>query len=125
MEGDGSRPWDQRSARLWNFFNTGEDFYKIQTWPNYVAAMALKAHKNYRERYRLFLFFVANGIAPEVAYYWVCMRDYENGEPVYEAYDASANAQMNAQIQAARNGSIFNGKSWFDMHLGRVVHVPP
>jgi len=121
MQKDYSFPTDARSARLWNFFNSGEDFYKIALWPKYLREMALKAHKPYRERYRLFLFFVANGLDPKQAYYFICMRDFVDGEPVYEAYDASANAQMNAQIQATVNGTIFNGRSWYDMHLGRVV----
>jgi len=85
--------------------------------------MCLKAHKTYRERYRLFLFFVANGVQPKIAYYWVCMRDFANGEPVYEAYDASANAQFNHMIHAVEDHTFFYGKSWFDMHLGRVIHA--
>ena len=116
-------PKDQREGRLWFFFNSGEDFYPIRLWPVYLRAMCLKAHKTYRERYRLFLFFVANGVAPKIAYYWVCMRDFANGEPVYEAYDASANAQFNHMIHAVEDHTFFYGKSWFDMHLGRVIHA--
>ena len=116
-------PTDQREGRLWFFFNSGEDFYPIRLWPAYLRCMALKAHKTYRERYRLFLFFVANGVEPKLAYYWVCMRDYVNGEPVYEAYDASANAQFNHMIHAVQNHTFFLGKSWFDMHLGRVINA--
>lgn len=119
-------PWptDQRSARLWNFFNSGEDFFKIVEWPTYLRAMALKAHKNYRERYRLYLFFVANGLDPVLAYYWVNARDYAEGGLKFEPYDASANSQMNAQIKATHEGRIFRRANWFDMTLGRVVHGP-
>jgi hypothetical protein len=119
-----SAPFDQRSARVWNFFNSGEDFWRISAWPAYVREMCLKPHKAYRERYRLFLFFVANGVEPVLAYYWVCIRDIDYGRPVYESYDASANAQMNAMIADARSGKIYSKAKWFDMHLGRVAAGP-
>lgn len=111
-----------RFMRVWDFFDTGEDFYKIRSWPRYLREMALRAHKNYRERYRLFLFFVANGVEPRVAYEWVSLRDVVNGRPVYEAYDASANAQMASAIKDADEGRLLLNRSWYDMRLGRVVH---
>lgn len=112
---------DLRILRVFDYFDSGEDFYKIRDWPRYVREMALQRHKNYRDRYRLFLFFVANGLDPHTAYEWVCVRDYVNGKPIYEVYDASANQQMNAAIKAAQDGTLLVGRQWFDMRLRRVV----
>lgn len=119
-EMEGQRPWDQRSARVWNFFNNVSDWWKISTWPGYLQTMALKEHKSYRDRYRLFLFFVGNGLDPMTAYHWVVMRDYVDGDLKWEAYDASAHAQLTTQIKETESGKIFVGREWFDMILGRV-----
>lgn len=112
----------ERFMNVWDFFDSGEEFYKIRNWPRYLREMALKSHKKYRERYRLFLFFVANGVAPRRAYELMALRNVVNGREIYEAYDASANAQMAAALKDAEDGTIFRNRSWFDMRLGRVVH---
>jgi len=111
-----------RFMRVWDYFDSGDEFYKIRSWPRYLREMALKVHKSYRERYRLFLFFVANGLDPRTSYEWVCVKDHVNGVCVYEAYDAAANAQMAAAMKDAEEGRLLNNRSWFDMRLGRVVH---
>lgn len=107
---------------VWEFFDSGEEFYKIREWPRYLREFALMSHKGYRERYRLFLFFVANGVSPRRAYELMAIKDVRNGKEIYETYDASANQQMAAAISDAQSGRLFNNRSWFDMRLGRVVH---
>lgn len=112
----------RRLARVRNWFNSGEDFFKLREWPDYLQQMALKKHKSYRERYRLFLFFVANGLNPSQALNWVSLKDVVNGDLVFETYDAAAWAQMQAAYNDARSGKIYVGRNWFDMTLGRVVY---
>lgn len=59
------RPASASQARRWNALNKGDLFWPIREWPNELARLALKDHLNNKERYFLFYFLAANGLAPD------------------------------------------------------------
>jgi len=113
---------DDREARLWNYFTRQDDFWPIREWPAWAQEVALMSHKNYRERYRLFLFWTFNGLNPNTAAGWLYMRDYRHPTPLAGDYDRSATSQINGMIKQAQRGTLFERdkrSATFDMILGR------
>ena len=124
MQGAGY-PTNAREGRLWNFFNSGEDFFSIKDWPVYLREMALKEHKNHRERYRLYLFLTANGLHPDVACSWVSAKDAKHSQLVEGDYDRPAYSQLADMSKKAFSGDLFLSCSFFDMISGRVIERRP
>lgn len=120
MQPDGA-PHNDREGRLWNHFNRGEDFFPIKDWPWYLRVMAMKEHKNHRERYRLFVFLTANGLHPDTAFAWVTAADARKGELIEGVYDRPAYSQLVDMAKKALSGELFLSCSFFDMVTGRVV----
>lgn len=108
-------PKNDREARVRNFFTSVQDeFWSFPDWPLWVQDMALMEHKPYRERYRLFLFFVFNGLNPLTARMWVVMKDWR-GRYIEEDYDRSAWSQLDQQVKDAFSGDIYKkrqGTMW-------------
>jgi len=113
-------PNTPREARVWNFLNSGEDFFPIREWPNYLKEMALKEHKNHRERYRLFLFLSANGLHPDIAASWVLMADYMGKQILHGDYDRAALAQISDMTKKAFSRELFQNIIVYDMIKERV-----
>lgn len=114
-----------RKARVWNFLNTGDAFWPIVKWPDYLQDMMLKAHKSNRERFRLMQFLIGNGMDPTRARIWVTVRDVEDGYRLrFEPYDAVAVRDMDGMVVKARDGTLFQ-YAYYDMTLGRVVPAAP
>lgn len=82
----------------------GDVFYPSAMWPTWARHMLFKRHKNYHERYTLWLFFVGNGLDPEIARDWI-MR--------WGGYDASAWSHITNMM--VRRHTV-HGYYW-DMHL--------
>lgn len=117
-------PANPRQARLWRYFNEVQDlFWAIRHWPNYIRDMAMKEHKSNRERYRLYIFFSANGLDPQSTMEWIWMKDYNHhtSTPIHENYDRSAIDQITSLEKKAGEGTLLNNVAYFDMILGRVV----
>lgn len=105
-----------------NFYIKQDDFYHPKYWPPYIQAMALKTHKNNRERFRLFQFFTYNGLDPVTAWDLVQIKDYYRGAPVREDYDNSAWSQYVHMNKQLRDGSLFpNGSGIYSIIAGRVL----
>jgi len=114
-------PKDERETRVRNYFTKQDEFWSFPEWPKHFQEMALMKHKRYRERYRLFLFFVYNGLNPLTARMWVVMNDWK-GRFIEEDYDRSAWSQLDSQVTEAFNGDIYKkmqGTMW-DMINRRV-----
>jgi len=117
--GAGAQREGQRKARLQNYFNRQDEFWAFREWPLWVQQIALQAHKRFRERYRLFLFFVWNGLNPLTARMWVIIRDYK-GRFIEEEYDRSAWSQLDQMVKDAFNKELYKPETkMFDMITGR------
>ena len=118
----------RREAALWNHFNSSKfDWYPIREWPKYIQEMALKEHKNNRERYKLFLFFVGNGMNPYTATINCMLRDvrpseYDRGRK-YDVYPYDHKAMEHfAQLQReAETGRLQREGKYYDLNLKMVM----
>lgn len=119
-------PRDPRETRLRMFFTQQDEFWRFHEWPKHFQEMALMKHKPYRERYRLFLFFVWNGLNPLTARMWVVMQDWK-GRFIEEEYDRSAWSQLDDQVKKTFTKEIFltPGLNMFDMVTGKVEFYSP
>lgn len=114
-------PKDQREARIWNFLNNQDHIRGIRYWPDYLQVMAMKDHKSYRERYRLILFFLWNGLSPILAHSWTIMKDYRNGVIPWR-YDVSAQNQFKYILRKHLDGALYHRRlSVYDLNERRVV----
>ena len=111
-----------RRLRRHNFFATNEDFFPIHQWPPYLRSYAVAPHLNNYDRFRFFYFFVANGVAPELACEWVLATDFVDGRHVEGSYDAAALSQMHNLVGRALDRSLFV-YDYFDMVEGRVQRL--
>lgn len=117
-----------RETRLIEYLHTQDVFFRFGDWPRYIRDIMLKPHKNNRERYTLFFFFVANGLEPATAAEWTLLIDYRRpaggGAPreIRGGYDLSAQQHMIQMIRQVEQETFFRGnKAMMDMTLGRVV----
>lgn len=95
------------------FYENQDIFYGYDAWPIDMQRLGAKPHLNHREGFKLFLFFVSNGVSPQQAAEWLKQRhtyDREhNGKEAdilvqryeagllqnYSAYDIGENRQRN------------------------------
>ncbi len=112
-------PETKREARLWNFFNSGDLFYKINTWPLWAQNAMLLSHKKRNRRYDLMKFLSYNGLDPGIAAIWVQANDYRYNQLILETYDRNA-IQDFIRITDEAYGARLIG-SYFDMREGRVI----
>ena len=123
MQAQATRPKSLREARLWNFFQKQDDFWRIEEWPEYIKIIALKYQRNNRERYTFWFFLVGNGLDPNIASEWVLSIDFRQGNLVRGIYDESALRQVLVQLpKQNEEGSLWKGKKpMMDMMKGYVV----
>lgn len=132
-----------RRDRLQAYFSSqSQYFFDFHKWPKLWQDMALLEHKGHRERYRLFLFFVFNGLNPKIAKNWVMAADagsdVAHDEDLNEymveftipgKYDASAHRHFDQLVVAAgkptgTQGSLYNTTGQvYSFHQKRVVYV--
>jgi len=130
------KPTNQREARLWNYFNTKQDwFFPIREWPTWVQRIALKEYKGNRDRFAMYFFLVSNGLEPKKAIFWISSKDVNpkplimNGEQIYPAgwlergdYDAKGHRHFAQLRKQAETDSLFDGKKLvFDMTKRRII----
>lgn len=61
-------PKNRKEAKLWNYLNSAKwDFYPIRIWPRDLAEATLAGTLRNPKRFRMFLYFVGNGMAPKMA----------------------------------------------------------
>jgi len=114
-------PINPRMARVWNYLNTGEDFYPIRDWPAYLRASIMSSHRMNRQRFNLFFFLVANGLEPEVAGQWTLLYDVKDGVPLSMGYDYEAKRQVQQMIKQHNDGSLYRErKHIYSMASGKV-----
>lgn len=71
-------PGTIEEVRRWNYYTRQDDFYKIRDWPYRMQQLGVKARLNNLERMNLLLFWLNNGMEPEVALRWILyQRDFD------------------------------------------------
>lgn len=113
----------RRVARVSNYLNKQDVFFKLRTWPAWLQAIALQQHRNRRDRFALFYFLRMNGLDPAIAASWCLMIDYVRGAPEQGNYDRNALSDQDALyamddrelVRRSRN------KAFMDMTVGRSV----
>ena len=108
-------------ARLWNYFQRQDQFPKIVTWPQWTADAALKAHKNNRELYDLFKFYVGNGLYPPTAIIWIKASDCVNDKILSGNYDRDAMRQLRRFLSRSNNRDFWESAVYYDLNLKRTV----
>lgn len=74
-------------------------FWPVEQWPKWVQNMYFDPHKNNRDRYVLFSFFVKNGLpAAKARDYVLFHHGKHDGRNLYQ-YDAEAFRQMDWLVQ--------------------------
>jgi len=116
-----SLPTNARQARIWNYLNTGEDFYPIRDWPPYLRALVLSPHRLNRGRFTLFFFLVVNGLEPQEAAMWTLLNDVRGGNPISGGYDHEARRQVQQMVKQHEDGSLYRQrKHMYNMASGKV-----
>jgi len=116
-----SFPTNARQARVWNFLNSGDDFYPIREWPAYLRQNVMSPHRRNRERYTLFFFLVANGLDPTTAGLWTLLSDVSHGHILTEGYDAQAERQVAQMMVQHDDGSLYRERKYmYNMSSGKV-----
>lgn len=116
------RPSNAREARLWNIFNSGEEFFPIWLWPTWAQSMALLDHKNSEQVFNLLVFFVGNGFAPALAIDWILSHDASGGSTLLKgSYSAKEISEAKGLLKRAEAGNLLKGKTKrvYDMNLCR------
>jgi len=108
-----------------------DEFWTINTWPQYLADAAIKTHKNRNDRFRLMQFLIANGMNPERAEKLVLITSvkWKKNVPVevsMQGYDMAAIRHVNSMVKQHKEGLLLkkeNGIYYkvFDMHRGKPV----
>lgn len=91
-----------------------------------MANMFLKSHKTNYELYRIFVFLVGNGLAPELATVWIRVKDISPGSQlILEQYDAEANRQILRFLKRSRDPNprekFWDEAIYYDLILKEVV----
>lgn len=73
----------------------GEVFYPMNMWPQWAVRLYLLAHKDRVQRFSLWLFFVGNGLEPNIARQWILSGG---------GYDLSAIRQMQELVDIGPQG---------------------
>lgn len=121
-------PLTPRETRLIEFLHTQDVFWKYSEWPAWVREMVLLPHKKNPQRYRLFLFFVGNGLHPETAALWTLLIDVRKTQGgwflIRGQYDDDAMRHMEQMVREVNEEKFFK-KNFpiMDMTLGRVVKM--
>lgn len=121
MNRNPDRPWDTRSARIWNWANRGDLFFPINQWPPHMRAYLLAGDKKNNEgRYNLFVFLVGNGMSPELAADWVRISDAAQGVVVYTTRE-KVMRHVDQMVKQYHDRRLFSEKRVFDMILRKPV----
>jgi len=114
---------DARAARVWNYYNRQDIFYKIRDWPKWVQDLMLLEHRKNRDRYQLFFFFASNGLPPSECALWTLCTDVKQGGIVTAGYDDSAWRHVEQMRKQLLDGTLFKGtKKAYSMILNKVVY---
>jgi len=63
-----TRPETKQQAIIWNRYNWGKwDWFNISEWPTDLSKAVITENLTYSTRFRLFLYFVGNGMEPNEA----------------------------------------------------------
>lgn len=113
-----------RIKGLYYFFSSVQDVFfqpftenfegvKVNQWPVWVINTLLLPHKKYRDRYRLFQFFVTNGLDPEIASLFVRVLAYDiyYEQLIIGDYDKNALAHLSSMVSEVRDGTFFKKSS--------------
>lgn len=113
---------DARMARLIYFFNTKQDdFYPMRRWPGHMQRRALQLNKGNRDRWMLFFFLHANGLAAATAAEWATLNDVRNGRLILDNRRRTGEHRRQL-MREAHSGWLFRGKTRVhDMHLNKVI----
>lgn len=110
--GESVEPRNGREARMWNSMNRGAVFYPIRLWPTEMQELWLANHRNNEQRFKLFVFWVMNGMDPRVAGSHILATDTApNGLYRAEGYDAAAWRHKDDLVRRARDG-ILTGRTY-------------
>lgn len=107
-----------QNMRLAEAFYIYENFFPIRTWPEWAKTDFFVPHKNYRQRYRLWVFLWANAMPPQTCTYWVLWHG---------GYDRAAHNQMKACERlplTSRGRNKLREQRVMDMFEGRVMEGP-
>jgi hypothetical protein len=118
-------PKNPRQARIWNYLNSGDDFYVINSWPCWLAKLIMQSGKNNLERMKLFRFLVYNGLYPETAKQWVLMDDVDQKTRRIKFYDYDKDAyrQMDQLKALYDSGVLAKYGKVYDMMTRRPINV--
>ena len=65
----------QRRKELFAIIN-GDAFFKIKTWPKDIQSIFWRKPTGDRETFKLALFFIGNGCAPDLFIEWILLSQY-------------------------------------------------
>lgn len=82
--------------------------------------MALLKHKNNRQLYDLFKFYVGNGLYPPTAVIWIKAADFR-GKLISGDYDADAQRQLVRFLSRTREAGFWDSAVYYDLMLKRTV----
>jgi len=101
-----------------------DEFYKYQSWPEWVKKDLLLKHKNNRQRYNLMFFLTGNGLNPIVARDWILTNTIgHNGKMIGEQYllYGASKKHLDQMLTQIERGTFFHGKKQImDMSEGKV-----
>jgi len=97
---------DGRQARLWNYFNKQDVFYPIRRWPSWVAGIQLSPKKRRNDRYRLFLFYVYNGLPSWLAVEFITLFDYRQKMFYFNALSKKHEKHLKEMADSFHKGEL-------------------
>lgn len=112
---------------LYTYFRWEQDvFYPINKWPAWARELMIGTpHRKGNERYNLWVFFVLNGLNPDIAGHWVLSNSVsrDGKRLIHGDYDRKAREQVFKQLpkQLREKHLGARDKEVFDMELGRPV----
>lgn len=91
---------------------TSDSFFPIADWPRWAQQTFMKDHKNYQERFALFLFFYGNGLEGKKCIQWILYLG---------KYDVSAIRHLHNLLKDAENDKLDKNYMYWNMHLNRNI----